>query len=171
MWGSIFKLLLGAAAIGLTVYATYKIYDTITKKRLAEEAAIRCKEAFKAEIQSKKRNSVHVGLFDEYDNEIDEFELESPEGVSSDVRVGDVILLSYGGDNSYGNNYKRTSSNSNPRNRNEYQKKFPNTSRDWQDKWSNWEKSREEGNNSYKENKSKNVSWQDKWDNWEKNRR
>jgi hypothetical protein len=93
MWGSIFKLLLGAAAVGLTVYAGVKIYKKITAKQIAEEVARKSKEAFYAKIKEKKANAVKVGIFDVNEKETGEMEIESDEGVDSSLRVGQVILI------------------------------------------------------------------------------
>lgn len=91
MWGSIFKLLLGAAAVGLTVYAGVKIYKKITAKQIAEEVARKSKEAFYAKIKEKKANAVKVGIFDVNDEEKGEVTIESSEGVDSSLRVGQLI--------------------------------------------------------------------------------
>lgn len=93
MWGSIFKLLLGAAAVGLAVYAGVKIYKKITAKQIAEEVARKSKEAFYAKIKEKKANAVKVGIFDVNEKETGEMEIESDEGVDSSLRVGQVILI------------------------------------------------------------------------------
>jgi hypothetical protein len=93
MWGSIFKLLLGAAAVGLTVYAGVKIYKKITAKQIAEEVARKSKEAFYAKIKEKKANAVKVFIFDVNEKETGEMEIESDEGVDSSLRVGQVILI------------------------------------------------------------------------------
>lgn len=93
MWGSIFKLLLGAAAIGLTVYAGVKIYKKITAKQIAEEVARKSKEAFYAKIKEKKANAVKVGIFDVNKNEIAELPIKSDEGVDSSLRVGQIIPI------------------------------------------------------------------------------
>lgn len=93
MWGSIFKLLLGAAAVGLTVYAGIKIYEKITAKQIAEEVARKSKEALYAKIKEKKRNAVKVGIYDVNENEIAEMPIESDEGVDSSLRVGQIIPI------------------------------------------------------------------------------
>lgn len=93
MWGSIFKLLLGAAAVGLTVYAGVKIYKKITAKQIAEEVARKSKEAFYAKIKEKKANAVKVGIFDVNENETGEMTIKSNEWVDSSLRAGQVILI------------------------------------------------------------------------------
>ena len=95
MWGTIFKLLLGAAAVGLTVYAGVKIYEKITAKQIAEEVARKSKEAFYAKIREKKRDAVKVGIYDVNENEIAEMPIESDEGVDSSLRVGQIIPINY----------------------------------------------------------------------------
>lgn len=95
MWGTIFKVILGAAAIGLVAYGTVKIYKKITANQIAEEARRKCKEAFKAKIKAKKQNSVDVGIFDSNNKEIGEMTVQSQEGVDSSLRVGQVIPINY----------------------------------------------------------------------------
>jgi hypothetical protein len=97
MWGTIFKILLGATAVGLVAYGTYKIHQKITAKRLQEEIEARLaeesEEAFKAMIKEKKANAVKVGVFDEEDEELGEMIVESTEGVDPNLRVGQEIML------------------------------------------------------------------------------
>ena len=93
MWGTIFKVILGAAAIGLTVYAGVKIYEKITAQRIAEEVARKAKEAVYAKIKEKKANAVKVGIFDVNEKETGEMEIKSDEGVDSSLRVGQVIPI------------------------------------------------------------------------------
>lgn len=95
MWGTIFKLLAGAALAGLTIYAGVKIYKKITAQRIAEEVARKAKEAFYAKIKEKKSNAVKVGIFDVNEKETGEMEIKSDEGVDSSLRVGQVIPLNY----------------------------------------------------------------------------
>lgn len=93
MWGTIFKVLLGAAAVGLTVYAGVKIYKKITAQRIAEEVARKAKEAVYAKIKEKKANAVKVGIFDVTEKETGEMEIKSDEGVDSSLRVGQLIAV------------------------------------------------------------------------------
>lgn len=93
MWGTIFKVILGAAAIGLTVYAGVKIYEKITAKQIAEEVARKSKEAFYAKIKEKKRDAVKVGIYDVNEKETGEMEIKSDEGVDSSLRVGQLIAV------------------------------------------------------------------------------
>ena len=93
MWGTIFKVILGAAAVGLTVYAGVKIYKKITAKQIAEEVARKSKEALYAKIKEKKRYAVKVGIFDENMKETGEMEIKSDEGVDSSLRVGQLIAV------------------------------------------------------------------------------
>lgn len=93
MWGTIFKVILGAAAIGLTVYAGIKIYEKITAQRIAEEVARKAKEAVYAKIKEKKANAVKVGIFDVNEKETGEMEIKSDEGVDSSLRVGQLIAV------------------------------------------------------------------------------
>lgn len=93
MWGTIFKVILGAAAIGLASYGIVKIYKKITANQIAEEARRKCKEAFKAKIKAKKANAVKVGIFDVNDEEKGEVTIESSEGVDSSLRVGQIIPI------------------------------------------------------------------------------
>lgn len=91
MWGTIFKILLGTVAVGLTVYAGVKIYKKITANRIAEEVRRKAAAAFYAKIKEKKANAVKVGIFDVNDNDIGEMTIESNEGVDSSLRKGQRI--------------------------------------------------------------------------------
>ena len=93
MWGTIFKLLAGAALAGLTMYAGVKIYKKITAQRIAEEVARKAKEAVYAKIKEKKANAVKVGIFDVNEKETGEMEIKSDEGVDSSLRVGQLIAV------------------------------------------------------------------------------
>lgn len=93
MWGTIFKLLAGAALAGLTIYAGVKIYKKITAQRIAEEVAKKAKEAVYAKIKEKKANAVKVGIFDVNEKETGEMEIKSDEGVDSSLRVGQLIAV------------------------------------------------------------------------------
>ena len=93
MWGTIFKLLAGAALAGLTIYAGVKIYKKITAQRIAEEVARKAKEAVYAKIKEKKRDAVKVGIFDVNEKETGEMEIKSDEGVDSSLRVGQLIAV------------------------------------------------------------------------------
>ena len=93
MWGTIFKVILGVAAIGAAAYVSVKIYKKITANRIAEEARRKYKEAFKAKIKEKKANAVKVGIFDVNEKETGEMEIKSDEGVDSSLRVGQLIAV------------------------------------------------------------------------------
>lgn len=93
MWGTIFKLLAGAALAGLTIYAGVKIYKKITAQRIAEEVARKAKEAVYAKIKEKKANAVKVGIFDVNEKETGEMVIKSDEGVDSSLRVGQLIAV------------------------------------------------------------------------------
>lgn len=93
MWGTIFKLLAGAALAGLTIYAGVKIYKKITAQRIAEEVARKAKEAVYAKIKEKKANAVKVGIFDVNEKKTGEMEIKSDEGVDSSLRVGQLIAV------------------------------------------------------------------------------
>ncbi|MEE1142034.1 MAG: hypothetical protein U0L22_00180 [Bacteroidales bacterium] len=93
MWGTIFKVILGAALAGLTIYAGVKIYKKITAQRIAEEVARKAKEAVYAKIKEKKANAVKVGIFDVNEKETGEMEIKSDEGVDSSLRVGQLIAV------------------------------------------------------------------------------
>lgn len=93
MWGTIFKIALGALAVGGLAYAGVKIYKKITAQQIAEEVARKEKKAICAKIKAKKKDSVKVGVFDENDEEIVEMEIESTEGVDSSLRVGQLIPI------------------------------------------------------------------------------
>lgn len=91
MWGTIFKVILGAAAIGAAAYAGVKIYEKITAKQIAEEVRRKAAAAFYAKIKEKKANAVKVGIFDVNDNQTGEMTIESKEGVDSSLRKGQRI--------------------------------------------------------------------------------
>ena len=94
MWDYLLEILLGAAAGVAIGYATYKIVGVINRRRIEQAAKEKFKQAFKAIIKEKKKNAVKVGIFDIYDNEIEsDFKIESEQGVSSDLYVGQVIRL------------------------------------------------------------------------------
>ena len=93
MWGTIFKVLLGAAAVGLVAYGTYKIHKKITAKIIAEEARKKSKEAFRTMVTSATRYETGLDLFNLNDEKIGEMTLESDLGVDSSIREGQVINL------------------------------------------------------------------------------
>ena len=67
----------------------------ITKEIIAQKVRKKFNEALKAEIQEKKKNAVHVGIFDNDDNRIGEMTIESEQGVDASIKQGDVIYLTY----------------------------------------------------------------------------
>lgn len=84
------KLALGAAALGAGAIV---IRTVINKKKIKEEAKRRCPDALYALIQEKKKNAVNVGIFDEEEDKIDQFDLESESGVDYDLYEGQKIYI------------------------------------------------------------------------------
>lgn len=61
---------------------------------IGDEVHIRYPEAFKLLIQEKKSNAVKVGIFGEYDEEIETgVEIASSQGISENLYVGQEIYL------------------------------------------------------------------------------
>lgn len=94
MWDYILALLFGAAVGAAVGCAVIKIFDIIDQRSIQKAAKEKFKQAFKAIIKEKKMNAVKVGIFDIYDDEIEsDLEIESEQGVSSDLYVGQEIRL------------------------------------------------------------------------------
>lgn len=93
MWGNLLKIALGLAAAGLVAYGSYKIYKKITAQAIAEKVAREAKNAVKAKIKSAKRYEVGVDLFGKNGEHIGDMTIESPEGVDSSLRVGQLIAV------------------------------------------------------------------------------
>ena len=61
---------------------------------IKKEVNARYPEALKILIQQKKRNSIKVGIFNEYDDEIETgVEISSTRGISKELYVGQEIYL------------------------------------------------------------------------------
>lgn len=58
-----------------------------------KEKALEVDNAFKLEIQKKKKNAVKCGIFDEDDDKLCDIEVESEKGVSESLYEGQVIYL------------------------------------------------------------------------------
>ena len=61
---------------------------------IGNEVQVRYPDAIKLLIQDRKKNAVKVGIFGEYDDEIETgVEITSSQGISDDLYVGQVIYL------------------------------------------------------------------------------
>ncbi|MGL4332595.1 MAG: hypothetical protein ACRCSR_07375 [Bacteroidales bacterium] len=87
--GDILKFLFVVVIGGII---TFLIVKAITAQRLKEEALERSKEAFKLEILKKRKNSVHVGIFDAEDNHITNMCIKG-EKFSKDIYDGNIIYV------------------------------------------------------------------------------
>lgn len=94
MWDDILEaigaLLIGA---GIGIAASLIVETIIDKSLIQSEVRKKNPSAFKALIEKKKKTAVDVGIFDRNDNRIDGITLESEKGVSSEVKVGQIIYV------------------------------------------------------------------------------
>ncbi len=94
MWTDILEIiagvLLGAGAAAATIWIADKIIDKTTIKAEVKKKA---PSAFKALIEKKKKNAVDVGIFTKDDNRIDGIILESDQGISNEIEVGQVLYI------------------------------------------------------------------------------
>lgn len=87
-------LLLGAAAGAAIVATVVTVKRIIDKRTIQNEVKVKCPDAFKALIKQKKENAINVGIFDHNDNElVSDMSIESEQGVSSDLCVGQIIYV------------------------------------------------------------------------------
>ncbi len=97
MLGLLFRLggllLAGAAATATVAAIVIAVNAIITAGTIREQAKMKCTSAFKAELLSKDRRKVNVGVFDRSDTKISEMTIESSEGVSENLHVGQVIYI------------------------------------------------------------------------------
>ena len=90
-WLDIIGTILISVGIGI---ATSIIIDRIIDKATIKlEVKKKKPSAFKAIIEKKKKNAVDVGIFSNDNKRIDELTLESHQGISSDVQVGQVLYI------------------------------------------------------------------------------
>lgn len=80
----------GAAVEAIVEYTINKIIDIFSLK---EEIKMRCPSALKAQIVQKKSNAVDVGIYNNSSTMTSKITIKSDEGVSGDLRVGQVIYL------------------------------------------------------------------------------
>ena len=94
MWSDILEIL-GAILIGagVGVAASLIVDKIIDKSVIKSEVKKKTPTAFKALIEKKKKNAVDVGIFTKSDNRIDGITLESDQGISSEIEVGQVLYL------------------------------------------------------------------------------
>lgn len=83
--------LVGGAAGALISFVIDVFLDVDS---IGEEIQIHYPDALKLLIQEKKKNAVKVGIFGEYDKEIETcVEITSSQGVSDNLYVGQLIYL------------------------------------------------------------------------------
>lgn len=80
----------GEAVEALVEYTINKVIDIFSVK---EEIKMRCPSALKAQIVQKKSNAVDVGIYNNSSTMTSKITIKSDEGVSGDLRVGQVIYL------------------------------------------------------------------------------
>lgn len=85
LWGAA-----AAAATVLVVSVTVEITQEVIRRR-AKEKFERAKYALVKEIKNAKK--VKVGVFGNNSNELGELEIESDNGISNNVRVGQKIYV------------------------------------------------------------------------------
>lgn len=94
MWTEILEILagvlIGAGAAAATIWIADRIIDKATIKA---EVKKKTPSAFKALIEKKKKNAVDVGIFTKNDNRIDGITLESDQGISNEIEVGQVLYI------------------------------------------------------------------------------
>lgn len=82
--------IMGGVGGGLIGYAIGCIIDEFSIKQAIQEEE---PDAFKALIKAKKQNAVKVGIFSEENEHIQDFEIESEEGVSDSIYKGQTIYI------------------------------------------------------------------------------
>lgn len=80
----------GAAASNLVVYTINKVVDAFSVK---EEVKKRCPNALKIQILEKKQNAVNVGIFNNATTMSQKVSIQSNQGVSDSIHVGQVIYM------------------------------------------------------------------------------
>ena len=63
MWGTIFKIVASAAAVGAAAYGAKKVYDYYTKKKLEEKLMEEIDEDFKYKLKNATRVKTGENLF------------------------------------------------------------------------------------------------------------
>ncbi|MEO0683554.1 MAG: hypothetical protein AAFY76_00555 [Cyanobacteria bacterium J06649_11] len=95
MYGLVYALVAAAVGVGVTAVVVHRINRSRIK---AEAEKLRKRGELTAHIKSMYRsgnyNSVNIGLHDQNSNETQEIKITGQE-IASDLRVGDVIYLSY----------------------------------------------------------------------------
>ena len=82
--------------IGIAIIGIFIVKSIITKKRIAEEAKKKNKEAFSAKINKMYKKgeytTVNIGLYDKSNQLIDKINLKSKE-VDNNIHIGQVIHI------------------------------------------------------------------------------
>lgn len=87
--GEIIKFIFVVVIGGLI---SYFIIKAITAEIIKEKALEKNKEAFKLEILKRKEDSVHVGVFDSENNQIDDMCVMG-EKFSDEIYEGNIIYI------------------------------------------------------------------------------
>ena len=91
MWLEVLGLLAGGI-VGATMISLAVDYF-ICEDTLADNIEEEYPDAFKLLIKEKKKNAVKVGIFDEYNEHLDDVEITSSKGVSKNIRKGQTIYV------------------------------------------------------------------------------
>lgn len=75
------------------ITATITLVTKVTKKIIAMIVKEAEPSSFSCMIKEKKKNAVHVGIFGERNTLIRDITIQSPEGLSADLTVGEVIYV------------------------------------------------------------------------------
>ncbi len=98
MLGLLARVVIGVVVAGAVGGVTYGVYKLITrdsaKREINEkiEGNEQFKDAFKAKFKQKKDEAFTFTVMNEWDEPLDDVDLEGDE-VSSDIEVGDEIIL------------------------------------------------------------------------------
>ena len=90
MWLEALGLLAGGL-LGATIFMAVDFF--LSEDKLVEEVEEQYPDAFKLLIKEKKKNAVNVGIFDEYNEHLDDVERTSTKGVSKSLRKGQIIYV------------------------------------------------------------------------------
>lgn len=90
MWWTVLGLL-GGGLLGAAIVLSVPFF--LSRDTLADAVREEEPDAFKVLIKEKKKNAVHVGIFDEDNEHINDMELTSSKGVSRSLRKGQTIYV------------------------------------------------------------------------------
>lgn len=96
IWDVLLTVALGAAVgYAAGAAASYVVDYYISKQKLREEVGSEFKtnNPFLMKVREAKSNAVKVGIFSNNGTEIAERTYQSSKGISSDIQVGQVIML------------------------------------------------------------------------------